>query len=192
MNRKDYISDNLINIRDRLRQAHPLPDSAAAGSGPSDQTAVPSAPAPAPEPVPVPVPVAAAARREADGARARSDLLCRIAHDAAELSAGVETTEHMLRTYQSLRETLSALEEKAGRLSPESEGASFARSVDGLRMEYFRVAGRLDAVRRTAGSASRGGDDRQSGTHLLPTAILAGAILISGLMIAVVVAAVFG
>ncbi len=187
MNRKDYISDNLINIRDRLRQPRPMPDPAA------ESPTVPENPvAPAtPERTTAAPQTRAAVRREADGMRAQSDLLNRIAHDAAELAGEAELAEQTLRDSRALRDLLLALAEKTERLSPEKDGAVFARNVDSLRLEYFRIAGKRDALRRNHGHPGGGDPADRSREWLLPVAVLGGAILLAGLIVALAMAAVF-
>ncbi len=180
MNRKDYISDNLINIRDRLRQPRPVPETAAEPPAAAERLTAP------------PPQTRAAVRREADGMRAQSDLLSRIAHDAAELETEAEAAEQTLRDSRALRDLLLALAEKAGERSPEKDGTGFAKSIDNLRIEYFRIAGKRDALRRSGGHAPRGEDAGHARREwLLPAALLAGAMLLSAVIVAAAMAAVF-
>ncbi len=189
MNRKDYISDNLINIRDRLRQPRPMPDSTTGTPAAPENTASPAPP----ERMSTAAPpqTRAAVRREADGMRAQSDLLNRIAHDAAELAGEAELAEQTLHDSRALRDLLLALEEKTGQLSPEKDGANFARNVDNLRLEYFRIAGKRNAMRRAGGHVPRGEETGRGREWLLPAVILAGAMLLSAILVAIAMAAVF-
>ena len=109
----------------------------------------------------------------------------------------LEELEAMVRRWNltdnedALRDLLLALEEKTGQLSPEKDGANFARNVDNLRLEYFRIAGKRNAMRRAGGHVPRGEETGRGREWLLPAVILAGAMLLSAILVAIAMAAVF-
>ena len=87
MNRQDYVTENLVNIRDRLRENtaakgfQVAQDAAIRETTAAEQLAVP-------EPAAVPAPASATSfrqKRQEEGDRMRRDLELRLAHDLAEL-----------------------------------------------------------------------------------------------------------
>ena len=99
INRKDYVTDNLVNIRDRLRE-----NTAARGFQVDQESAIPAErpenPPPVQTPVSMPVQTPAPSfrqKRQEEGDRMRRDLELRLAHDLAELEVAIAREEYSLK-----------------------------------------------------------------------------------------------
>ena len=192
MSRNDYISDDLITMRDRLRESTTaLREAAEEKRNRPSETAKGSVPAPAA----APSAENAAVRRQADGVRAKQDLAGRIARDRARIGKLLEQTEARRAELRQAQDALAALDQALTRLSPLDPGGQFAAETDRLRLEYFRLCGTLDTLAPAAErEANRKNDaaDRTSGAALKQAAWIVGlAVLAAAGVIAGVIAAIF-
>jgi len=174
--KNDYISDNLITIRDRLRES---------------ASAMRETPVRAPAASPAPAPEAAVSRRQEEGERAKLDLSGRLAHDLAEIEGDLEKLSKRSEALQQLQKNLVSLQEKLQAATPAALQNGFAAETDRLRMEYFRLRGTFDAWLRKTEDPVRGGTFQPAGDSLADAWIIAGAIVLGAAMVAGVTAAIF-
>lgn len=182
MNKKDNVTERLIEISDRLKK-----QTGAMPAVPEDAVptyaVLPSTPeAPMKED-------SAQARRIADGERAKRDLTGRLARDQATLEIEIGALDSRR---QSLREIEKALSEQLGKLesiTPDASGITFAKEVDNARLDYFRLVGRREAMsppEAKGAAAAEPPTAKERIVHgifdtLLPAAaILAAALLVAG------------
>ena len=195
MAKNDYISDNLITMRDRLRESTAALREAAEQKR-SQPPAESSAPLPETAPVsaapPEYVPESAADRRLADGLRARQDLFTRIARDAARIEKSLETLDARRNELRRAKDALDALNASLEALSPHDPAGRFAADTDRLRLEYFRLCGTLDALAPAADCETARDDkdgtpdDRlQKAAWIVGLAVLAAAGIIAGVIAAI-------
>ena len=190
MPKDDYISDNLITMRDRLRES-----TAALREAAEEKRNLPPPerePVRAPEPPPSPMPSdSAASRRQADGMRAKQDLSARLARDRARLEKLLEQTEARRGELRAAQDALDALDRDLSRLSPLDPSGRFAADTDRLRLEYFRLLGTLDALASAPAAADRGepaGERQRQDAPLLAAAWIVGlTVLAAGGVVAAVV-----
>lgn len=191
MSRKDYISDNLVNIRDRLRQSAATPEDPVTPEEPA--AAVEPEPVPAPEPsVPEPVPAAGAVvRREADGDRAKRDLQCRLGHESAAVGTELRLLEERIEELGKLKVLFAETARKLEETTPEKSGSLFAREVDMLRIEFFRLAGRREAETAPVHGKEAKVSPVPGRELLLAGGLVAAAVLIGAVIIGGAIAVVF-
>ena len=194
MSRNGFISDNLYDMRDRLKRNHEerqqpnvIPDtqelpqntgSAAPQSRQSD-TKVEEERAPLSS-----LPQLSSSRYNDDAAREARDLEGRLLRDRsfADADAGyLKSYQAALENFQSsTEELLSELRSLDKRsLSP----AEYAKKVDHLRLKYFHAYGKFDAVRshRNGGAAASGSDVRVTmpSQWYLVAGIIAASLIVS-------------
>ena len=192
MSQKDYISNNLITMRDRLRE------STAAIKEAAEQKKMSTLAADAPVQMPSASATAAAGtenaadRRMAEGFRAKQDLAGRLARDLARVNGLLARQEQQVRELAAIRESLQTLEKTLDQVTPAGSAGLFAAETDRLRLEYFRLCGTLEAlnVSGEAGS-SKSAEIRQEDTTLKGAWIIAGTILAGAAVIAGITAAIF-
>ena len=192
MSQKDYISNNLITMRDRLRE------STAAIREAAEQKKMSTLAADAPVQMPSASATAAAGtenaadRRMAEGFRAKQDLAGRLARDLARVNGLLARQEQQVRELAAIRESLQNLEKTLDQVTPAGSAGLFAAETDRLRLEYFRLCGTLEAlnVSGEAGS-SKSAEIRQEDTTLKGAWIIAGTILAGAAVIAGITAAIF-
>ncbi len=177
MSRKDYISDNLVNIRDRLRQPAPASPEEAA---PTAEEAVPTPEQSAPALI-----SEAAGKREADGDRAKRDLQCRLGHESSAVETELKLLEERIVELGKLKVLFAETARKLDETTPEKSGSLFAREVDMLRIEFFRLAGRREADTapvsgKASGSSPVPGRELLAAAGLVAAAVLIGAVIIGG------------
>lgn len=183
MSRKDYISDNLVNIRDRLRQSPGAPEDSVTPEEPAAAVAPEVEPAPlAAEPAPV---SGAVVRREADGDRAKRDLQCRLGHESAAVETELRLLAERLEELGKLKVLFAETSRKLEETTPEKSGSLFAREVDMLRIEFFRLAGRREADTapvpgKEANASSVSGRELLLAGGMVAAAVLIGAVIIGG------------
>ncbi len=195
MSKKDYISDNLFTMRDRLRE------STAAIREAAEQKKIPAQPADEPQqtvseqPLPVQTcPESAQDRRMAEGMRAKQDLAGRLARDLAKTDSLIAIREQNLKELVRVRETLQTLEKNLNQVTPAGSAGLFAAETDRLRLEYFRICGTLDTLSANAAASAAGNnrDDLKKEDSALKAAwIIGGAILVGALLIAGITAKIF-
>lgn len=192
MSQKDYISDNLITMRDRLREStaairetaeqnkNELPSeegSRSAGSVITQLTTdTPSD------------------RRTQEGLRAKSDLAGRLARDLAKIHGMIAEQDRRSRELQKIREALQTLDKTLEQVTPANNDRLFAAETDRLRLEYFRLCGALDALTSgNAGNTTSGVRDefKKENTTLQGAWIIGGAILAGAAIIAGITAMIF-
>ncbi len=190
MPRSDYISDNLVNIRDRLKQNYAKTAEIAA-ENPEAASGTPSGPVPAPLSTRTPLPARAGRNEELE--RARRDLEGRLLRDIAAATAELEL-ERARR--QELEKFLAVLNRNYAefRQLGDSAGPDFSRSLERLRGEYFQAAGRISAfeLRRNpgGGTGSADAEPKRFGRLMfeslpLMIALLAGAMIVAAAMLIV-------
>ena len=134
-NDKDFISDHLVNIRDRLKVYS------------KEQTAAESAASPATrspdnqEPVRTDkeryVEHTAIKRRIADAGKSRAELEELLAGDIAYIKQRIRLEREQLRELEAAEENIRRTPEHPAGSSPAEAGAYF-RSIEAVRLEYIR------------------------------------------------------
>ena len=190
MSQKDFISNNLFTMRDRLRES-----TAAIREAAEQKKITASADAPVQNPSPA-APAAAgvtsaADRRMAEGFRAKQDLAGRLARDLAKVNGLLARQEQQVRELAAIRESLQNLEKTLDQVTPTGSAGLFAAETDRLRLEYFRLCGTLEALTVPGESGSKSTEIRQENTALKGAWIIGGAILAGAAVIAGITAAIF-
>ncbi|MBQ4337503.1 MAG: hypothetical protein IJC34_09960 [Lentisphaeria bacterium] len=187
MSQKDYISDNLITMRDRLRESTAAIREAAEQKKTQEEPQSTARPIPVAENVPD--------RRMAEGLRAKQDLAGRLARDLAKVCGILSSKEQQIRELQQVRDALQTLEKNLDQITPAGSAGLFAAETDRLRLEYFRICGALEAL--TANTAAGTGreaqqeESRKDKTMLTAAWIIGGTILAGAILIAAVTAKIF-
>lgn len=192
MNRKDEVSDKLIDISDRLKKS--------VGSGRPCSGTDQNIPTYAilPQQKPAPGPEHARVRRSADGEHAKRDLAVRLAKDLSLTGVALEQLEAQLSGLREietqLKEQSAALEE----LTQERCGVTFAKDIDDARIAYFRTAARRQALEDAEPAKPEAGIGLEAlnGVELLKKGALlmalpSLAILIAAILIAAALIAAF-
>ena len=185
MPRSDYISDNLVNIRDRLKQnyakaaeAAPEPPEAAAGT-------------PAPAPLSARTPALPRSGRNEELERARRDLEGRLLRDIAATGAELELERARRQELEKFLAVLNRSHTEFRQLGDSSD-PEFARKLERLRGEYFQAAGRISAfeLRRNPGGGigPADADPKRFGRLMfealpLMIALLAGALIVAAALL---------
>ncbi len=190
MARRDYISDNLVDIRDRLRQ-YAKPIETTAEDPRLDLPLRSAVPAVQPSPIrPVAAPAApsssvrTAVARGEEFERSCRDLQGRIGRDLAEVSAELELLGERQRELEKFRSVLNHVSEELARLpaAPEQE-----KALEHLRIEYFQASGRAAAFGLRPGSVplrTGGGEPAEkSFGRLFLEALPIGFFLLAGAVI---------
>lgn len=192
MSQKDYISNNLITMRDRLRE------STAAIREAAEQKKMTNLPSDTPrQDLPPADPAAAAVesaadRRMAEGFRAKQDLAGRLARDLARVNGLLARQEQQVRELAKIRESLQTLEKTLDQVTPAGSAGLFAAETDRLRLEYFRLCGTLEALTFSGESGrNKPAESRQEDTALKGAWIIGGAILAGAAVIAGITAGIF-
>jgi hypothetical protein len=190
MSRDNFISDNLIKIRENLRQ-NPVKTGAADGLGSSfpvqnssarEDSAGKSAEITFASELPQPAPRMQTRTPELD--RDRRELAGRIRRDYSCVAAELENMEMKRREAAVFLEFLQKHQRELESMDFSAEGSS--RELDRLAWEYYRMAGRWRAfssgtsVRETPGA--EGGPREAAGKTALwgiSVAILLGAVIVS-------------
>ncbi|MGF0034871.1 hypothetical protein [Victivallis vadensis] len=188
MPRSDYISDNLVNIRDRLKQNY-AKTAEAATEKPEAVSDTP--PVPAPAPLSTRTPAFPHAGRNEELERARRDLEGRLLRDIAATTAELEQ-ERIRR--QELEKFLAVLNRNHTEFQQlgNSGDPDFARKLERLRGEYFQAAGRVSAfeLRRNSGGgiSPADADPKRFGRLMfealpLMIALIAGALIVAAALL---------
>ena len=192
--RKDYVTDNLVYIRDHLRaNCRPAAPAESAPEAPAE------APAPAPQPADDAKAREAALRRERAGwkrlteaTQAKRDLAARLNRDLAEMETELRLDEEVFARKRRIRDDLTVQLDELLRLDPESAGDAFPQSVENLRLEYFRSVGQRTALdRETDAPAGAPAETARRSDLYLAALIAAGGMTLAGIIIAIAIAAVF-
>ena len=147
MPRQDFISDNLVKIRDHLKQNYeethrqdPPPPAPAAEPTPEPSVAEPIRRTPA---SPVPPPRSEAQeRRQAELRTVRRDLEARLELELAAVPTEAETLRRQLTELENYQEALRQLRQQLETVVTESEGSvEYGRKLENLRLEFFRLQG---------------------------------------------------
>lgn len=176
MPKNDFISDNLVNMRERLRQNTAAISAASAKEG-EPVTAIAAETGTAPLSGRI-IP------RSDDQERIRRDLEGRILRDLAAARAELERLDLRREELRRFEQELAAEWERFSQLSP--DGAGYAKQLDHLRLEYFRRAGAV-ATLLSGTAPSRAAEDaepvtfqrRTAETLPLILAILAAALIVA-------------
>ncbi len=132
------MNGNLVSVGDRLRQNSAKRTT---GSGAEHAAAKPETAA-----VRNTLVSDAAVRREQENRRAQNELSCRICRDCAELEAEIELMDGKRREIAALKELFDRQAAELQKLDSNVPEASFGRSVDLIRIEYFRLCGRRETI----------------------------------------------
>ncbi len=157
MPRNDYISDNLVNMRDRLKQNYANPADAAPSAGSLSTPTVPQT-----DPVATQASGSVARNGRGDDLeRTRRDLEGRLQRDLAAVSTELQLE---ITRRQELEKFLAVLNRVSGEVDSLREetvrDAEYARRLERLRIEYFQAAGRVSAFERHAeGRAGMGREE---------------------------------
>ncbi len=152
MNRKDYISDNLINLGKRLNTAAVY---ASASQREADNprnasaSAASSAPAPAPAAFSMPAGESAAERRSLVIYRSRQDIAMRLACELSIVEEELAATERKSRYRDFLQRKIAELEQL------EDDGSQdYFKTIDRIRLEFFSESSRRNPASGSAASIS--------------------------------------
>jgi len=166
MARKDYISDNLINMQSKLKEVY-------AAKSPGAPAAAPAAAVNAP---------ATAANTVTPG-QLKHDLASRLERELSAVAVDFTRQKTRLEDLDSyktfLEETISGIDQL------DETAAEFRRNLDNMRMEFFRQAGRInttaaDAEPKSANAALL--SDKHC--HIIAGAVVSGAVIIAITLIA--------
>ncbi len=184
MNRKDYVTENLVYIRDHMR-ASTQPAAAA------PETAAPASAAPASAAV-SDSRERAVWKRQSEAGQAKRDLAERLARDLAELEQELRQEEDGLSLKRRIRDDLAVQTGELQKLSADTAGDGFPQAVENLRREYFRTLGRRAAlIRQQTGNQAAQPNQLQRTDLYTAAIIVAGGMTLAGIIIAVAIAAVF-
>ncbi len=186
MPRNDFISDNLVNMRERFRQNAAAGNSTASSTGPD---------APQPEntapvlPAPPAAPTSGNTGRDDERERVRRDLEGRILRDLAAARAELARLAGRREELSRFEQELAREWEEFRRLTPGS--AEYAGQLDRLRIEYFRQTGGVSALLVPAMPAAGAAADsapstfrrRAAETLPLTLAILFAALIVAAAII---------
>lgn len=143
-NDKDFISDHIVNIRERLKNYSKENIAADSVVREPDTGKVPVA-AVVPEPDPSRVAGTRAARsRITDALKMRSELAELLAGDIARIRQDIQLKTEQLKELDSVEEELRKTPEKPAGDSPAEAGAYF-RTVEAVRLDYIRCLGKYSA-----------------------------------------------
>ena len=181
MARRDYISDNLVDIRARLKQYAKTTEAAAADP---QLDPAPRAASPAIQPPPTPLASRTPVGRSDELERGRRDLQGRIARDQAAVSAELELLSVRVRELEKFQEVLNRVAEEFSRLSSAPDQA---KALERLRIEYFQASGRSAAFGLHTGAVTGragGGEPEAKGFgRLFLEALPVGLFLLAGALI---------
>ena len=193
INRKDYVTDNLVNIRDRLRE-----NTAARGFQVDQEPAIPAElpenPPPVQTPVSMPVQTPAPSfrqKRQEEGDRMRRDLELRLAHDLAELEVAIEQEEYSLKLKTDAHQRFAVLQSRLAQCTEDALQTNFAPEIDRLRMEYFTIVGKLDALQENAEPDKNTGNVISAGMGLKEVLILVAGMTAAALIVGIFLLATF-
>ena len=193
INRKDYVTDNLVNIRDRLRE-----NTAARGFQVDQEPAIPAElpenPPPVQTPVSMPVQTPAPSfrqKRQEEGDRMRRDLELRLAHDLAELEVAIEQEEYSLKLKTDAHQRFAVLQSRLAQCTEDALQTNFAPEIDRLRMEYFTIVGKLDALQENAEPEKNTGNVISAGMGLKEVLILVAGMTAAALIVGIFLLATF-
>ena len=180
MAKNDFISDNLVHMRDRLKE-----NAAKAGG---------SAPVPAPGEEPEAAPKLSGRTvmrdpgpvRADDPARRKRELAEKLERDRAAAAAAIEVESGKLEELRRFEQTLAELERDCGRLGP-VDTPEGARELEKLCFSHYRAAGRASVFLHTRGGAPVSPHAPEPGgmrRHCRESLPLAAALIASALIVA--------
>ncbi|WP_294504123.1 hypothetical protein [uncultured Victivallis sp.] len=189
MAKHDFISDNLVHMRERLKE-----NAARAG-------------APAPTP--------AAAREEKTGRepaqsllsrdamrqavmprgdgfdRQRRDFGCRLERDRASVAAELELQTQKMAELERFAKSLAEIESDFRHLPP-GETPEIQREFEKVRFAYYRAAGRVSAFLKEGGSDSASAPEREGIRNGMAAWLpVAAAMIVSALIVALTLVVLF-
>ncbi|MBR2643095.1 MAG: hypothetical protein IKD46_08200 [Lentisphaeria bacterium] len=186
MSKQDYISDNLITMRDRLRESTAAIREAAELKKTPEEPQTADCKTPGAE--------NARDRRMTEGFRAKQDLAGRLARDLAKINGLLSCREQQIRDLQQVRDALLTLEKNLDQVTPTGSAGLFAAETDRLRLEYFRICGTLESLTahsQTTTVREDMQDPRKDKTTLTAAWIIGGTILAGAILIAGITAMIF-
>lgn len=134
MDRKDYITDNLINYRDRLKNIDPA---AIDNLDRKEERAERKR----------------SDRRAAEVDRLRQDLSGRIARDLGALEGELNRLDSRAAALREIAEAMRNRAAELAKLEPEQGEKEFSAAVNELRIAHYRDGGKLDALNQDAAGA---------------------------------------
>ncbi len=138
----NYISDRLVDIRDRLKNYSKMPSNVQPDPAPAaGLSGVPEVSHPGPAADPAAVGAAALKRRTAEACRGRAELRELLASAAAGAGYRMEMEREQHEIMKRLEAELEALPEAPASDSPADVGRFF-RDVENIRLEYLRTLAR--------------------------------------------------
>lgn len=166
MARKDYISDNLINMQSKLKEVYATKSPGAPAAVPAAATNAPAAPAKAVTP-----------------AQLKHDLAARLERELSAVAADFTRQKTRLEELEShktfLEESISGIDQL------DEESSEFRRNLDNMRMEFFRQSGRINATNVDAEPQRAGAallSDKHC--HIIAGSIVSGAVIVAITLIA--------
>ena len=174
MAKNDFISDNLVHMRERLKE-----NAARAGAPAAvpreDKTGTESAPPP---------PLSTRDRQ-------RRDFGCRLERDRAAVAAELELESRKIAELERFSQALDSLEQGFRNLAP-GETPEVLREFEKLRFAYYRASGRVSAFLKGGGDSASAPE--REGIRHGTTAVwmpVAAAMVVSALIVAVTLIVLF-
>ena len=181
MAKNDFISDNLVHMRDRLKE-----NAAKAGSSPAAEEAV----APS-QKLSERAPMRdMGAGRGDDSARRKRELAEKLERDRAMAAAAIEVESRNLEELRQFEHTLEELEHDFGQLGPIGTPEGM-RELEKLCFTHYRAVGRLSAYRAGALASSSGSESGTKRRYWAESLPVMTALVLSALIVAATLAVLF-
>lgn len=187
MAKNDFISDNLVHMRERLKE-----NAARAGAPAAvpreDKTGTESAP---PPPLSTRIPMRQAPDRTDGFDRQRRDFGCRLERDRAAVAAELELESRKIAELERFSQALDSLEQGFRNLAS-GETPEVLREFEKLRFAYYRASGRVSAFLKGGGDSASAPE--REGIRHGTTAVwmpVAAAMVVSALIVAVTLIVLF-
>ena len=188
MAKERFVSENLVEIREHLRQNYAAHQKAAlAASRPAD----PSAENTAGEihldltkSIPLPQSGSRSAEREF------ADFSGKLGHDREMIAAAIVQAEDQLKKLEEFHSAITRISEEISKQTPQ-DSLEFFREFDRLRIAFFQASGKLDTPQNTANKNAAAPAPAPAPAIprwillLTPAAILLAGILVAAAMILV-------
>ncbi|MDR0932871.1 MAG: hypothetical protein LBM70_07640 [Victivallales bacterium] len=183
MAKNDYVSDNLLHMREILQENTARIAANSRGDSPNDNIAEPS-----PKLSDKTLVIRKNTSRNDELDRQRRDFEYRLLRDRAAIAAELELESQKIAELENFSKTLDQLNAEFSR-QEFSESSDCQRELEKLRFGYFRAAGRVAPFRKEQAnvfsSSSDGKNHAATGakTGLLAIAVVIGALIIAGTLL---------
>ena len=181
MAKHDFISDNLVHMRERLKE-----NAARAGASVSavrdEKPARESAPLLSERP--------AVGLRGEGFDRQRRDFGCRLERDRASVAAELELESQKIAELERFAKALEGMENDFRNLPP-GESPEVLREFEKIRFSYYRASGRVSAFLKGGADASASPEREGSRHGTAPWLPVAAAMVISALIVALTLIVLF-